>query len=164
MAIPKTPFIAIIIVFALVVGLALLMSTTRIIPSHAVSNESQELLEERLASGERAYLAFPPKTIYIAGDAFSASLGIINMWDSDRDFYIEIVQESGPDSGPTVSYAREADSLAPRENRVLDISVASSSQTPSGIYSYAVLVCNSQPCNSESPELYSLTHMSFRIK
>ena len=164
MAIPKTPFIVIIMVFSLVVGLALLMSTTRISPGHTVSDESQALLEKRLASGERAYLAFPPKTIYTAGDAFSARFGIINMWDSDRDFYIEIVQESGPEGGPAVSYARETGSLAPGESRVLDINVASSSQTPGGIYSYVILVCNSQLCSSESPELYSLTHMSFRIK
>jgi hypothetical protein len=164
MAIPKTPIIVIIIVFALIVGIALLMSTIQIKPGHTVSNESQELLEKKLASGDRAYLAFPPKTIYTAGDAFSASLGIINLWDSERDFYIEIVQESGPDGGPAVSYLREAGSLAPGESRTLDIGVASSGQTPSGIYNYVVLVCNSQPCSSESPELYSLTHMSFRIR
>ncbi len=164
MAIPKTPFIVIIIVFSLVVGFALLMSAIQISPGHTVSDEGRQLLEKRLASGERVYLVFPPKTIYTAGDAFSAILGIINMWDSDRDFYIEIIQESGPEGGPAVSYAREAGSLAPRESRILDINIASSRHTLSGIYSYAVLVCNSQPCSSESPELYSSVHMSFRIK
>lgn len=164
MAIPKTPFIVIIAVFALVVGLALLMSAIQINPGNMVSEERQELLKERLASGERASLAFPPKTIYNPGETFIPKLGIINMWDSDRGFYIGIVQESGPGGGPAVSYAGDAGSLAPGESRILDITVASSSEDPSGIYGYAVIVCNSQPCSPESPRLYSSLHMSFRIR
>jgi hypothetical protein len=163
MAIPRTPFIVIIIVFALVVGLALFMSTTRIDPGHTVSDESLKLLEERLASGERSILAFPPKTRYAAGDAFSASLGIINTQDSETDFYIEIAQESGPGAGPVLSYSREAGSLASGESRVLDITVASGTQTPGGVYGYEIMVCNSQPCSPESPDFYSSNHMSFMI-
>jgi hypothetical protein len=162
--ITKTPFIVIIAVFTAVVGFALLMSAIQTNPDHIVSEESKELLEKRLDSGERVSLSFPPKTIYTAGDTFLASLGIINNWDSERNFYIEIVQESGPEGGPVISYAREAGFLEPGKSRILDIAISSSRDTLSGVYSYVILVCNSQPCSPESPDLYSSAHMSFRIK
>jgi hypothetical protein len=171
MAITKTPFLIIVITFASVIGVAALISSNPAIfgglvqvrSGNVASEEGIDILIGELASGDRIGLAFPPKTIYTAGDSFTPSLGIMNNLDSESVFYLEIVQDSGPEGGPVISHARDSGSLMPGESRVADISIISSPQTPRGIYGYAILVCTSQPCDAQSTGLYSSTHMSFRI-
>lgn len=171
MAIPKTPFIIIVIVFAIVAGFVAILSMSpgeyggivQVESENKPSDESIDLLKGNLVTGDRIAMAFPFKTIYQAGESFTANIGVINRRDSEQNFYLEINQEAGPQEGPSISHVKETVLLSPGESEILDVSMLSSSSTPSGIYSYVVLVCIKQLCSQESPDLYSSARFSFRI-
>jgi hypothetical protein len=171
MAIPKTPFVIIIVVFAFVAGFVAILSMNpgeyggivQVESENKPSDEGLDLLRSNLASGDRISLAFPYKTIYPAGESFTASLGIINRWDSQMNFYLEINQDTVAEDGPSISYEKETGLLNPGESKILNVGMLSSSNTPQGIYGYIIFVCTSQPCKSESPGLYSSARFSFRI-
>jgi hypothetical protein len=171
MAISKTPFIIIVIVFAIVAGFVAISSMSpgeyggivQVESENNPSDESIDLLKGNLVTGDRIAMAFPFKTIYQAGESFTANIGIINRWDSEQNFYLEINQEAEQDGGPSISHDKETGLLQPGGSKILDIGMLSSSNTPQGTYSYVVLVCTKQPCSLESPDLYSSARFSFRI-
>jgi hypothetical protein len=171
MKFPRIPIIVIILVFIIVAGFAFSVSLNpggfgnliTVDSDNKPPKEVLDSLDEKLNSGNRMELAFPFKTIYSPGEVFEATLGIINLLNEDSNFYIDIVQESGPENGPLLVYKKETGLIKPREGKKIDIGVISYPSTPEGIYSYSVLVCLKPSCTGDSPDLYSSREMSYRI-
>lgn len=116
-----------------------------------------------LNPAERLTWHSPLRTIFSKGEAFEATLGVINLLDENTNFFIEIIQVSGPEEGPLFIYRKETGSLSPGDSTLIDIGVNTYPDTPEGIYSYSILVCKEVSCAPGSPEQYSTREMAFRI-
>ncbi len=172
MAIPKAPIIIIVLAFAAVAALAFLISLNPagfggiadIKSTNKVTEEATEKLVENLESGDVVQMVFPPRTVYSPGDTFSAALGINNRYNAEKIFYINVIQDSGPENGPVLLYDKNTGPLAPRENKVIDIVAITYFNTPAEAYSYTIVVCTEESCSLDSPGFYYQLKMNFRIR
>ena len=171
MAIPRAPLVVIVLAFTAVAALAFVVSLNPAIFGSIVNvksadkatQEATDTMAEKLDSGSRMEIAFPRRTLYSPGDTFSATLGISNRFDAEKRFYINLIQETGPEGGPVFMYNKDTGLLAPGESKISDIGVVTYSSTSTGPYSYSVVVCTDEPCSPESPGFYSQYRMNFRI-
>ena len=171
MPMPKAPIFIIIIAFASVAALVTMVAMNPIAFSGIVdirsgyepNRESIDAAMSGLDSGNMMGLAFPSRTIYSPGDAFSVVLAVRNQLQSGATFHINVLQESGPDGNIVLIYDSLLGTLGPGETIIRDIGMITYPDSPEGIYSYSVLVCASGSCVRDSPGFYSQERINFRL-